>query len=132
MGAPEVEAFLSDLATRRNVSASTQNQALAAILFLYREVLDIELPWLDGVTRAKRPPRLPVMLTHDEVAALLARLDGIHWLIASLMYGSGLRLMETLRLRAKNVDIDRCENTVRKRWPVAAWLLLDFVLLKQA
>jgi integron integrase len=113
MAAPEVEAFLTDLATRKKVSASTQNQALAALLFLYRDVLGIELPWLDGVTRAKRSARLPVVLTRDEVRALLARLDGIYWLIASLMYGSGLRLLETLRLRVKDVDLERCEITVR-------------------
>ena len=113
MGASEVEAFLSDLATRCNVSASTQNQALAAILFLYREVIGTELPWLERVTRAKHPPRLPVVLTRDEIRALMARLEGRHWLIASLMYGSGLRLMETLRLRVKDADIERREITVR-------------------
>lgn len=114
MGAPEVEAFLTYLAVRENVAASTQNQALAAILFLYREVLGIELPWLDGVTRAKKPPRLPVVLTRDEVRALLAQLDGVYWLLASLMYGSGLRLMEALRLRVKDVDLERLEITVRE------------------
>ena len=114
MGASEVEAFLSFLATRKNVAASTQNQALAAILFLYREVLGIDLPWLDGVTRASKPPRLPVVLTREEVRALLARLDGVHGLIAGLMYGSGLRLMETLRLRVKDVDLARREITVRE------------------
>ncbi|AGA32807.1 Integron integrase IntIPac [Thioalkalivibrio nitratireducens DSM 14787] len=84
MGAPEVEAFLSHLAVHENVAPSTQNQALAAILFLYREVLGTDLPWLDGVTRAKKPPRVPVVLTREEVRALLARLDGVHWLLASL------------------------------------------------
>ena len=114
MGAPEVEAFLTHLAVRRNVAASTQNQALAALLFLYREVLNIDLPWLDGVTRANRPPRLPVVLDKDEVKALLAQLDGTSWLVASLMYGSGLRLMEALRLRVKDVDLSRREITVRE------------------
>jgi integron integrase len=114
MGGPEVEAFLSHLAVQENVAPSTQNQALATILFLYREVLEMQLPWLDGVTRAKKPPRVPVVLTRDEVRAVLARLDGVHLLLASLMYGSGLRLMETLRLRVKDVDLERLEITVRQ------------------
>ena len=94
MGAPEVEAFLSDLATDKNVAASTQNQALSALLFLYRQVLEIELPWLENLTRAKRPKRLPVVLTVDEVKAILARLDGRNAIMAELLYGAGLRLME--------------------------------------
>ncbi len=94
MGAPEVEAFLSDLATQGRVTASTQNQALSAILFLYRQVLGIELPWMEGIKRAKRPSRLPVVMTPAEVRAVLARLDGRDHLMASLLYGSGLRLME--------------------------------------
>lgn len=114
LGAPEVERFLTHLAVSGKVAAATQNQALAAILFLYRDVLAIELPWLDGITRAKKPPRLPVVLTHEEVKALLARLDGVYWLLASLMYGSGLRLMEALRLRVKDVDLARREITVRE------------------
>lgn len=113
MSAPEIQSFLSALAVDRNVAASTQNQALAAILFLYREILGVELPWMDDIVRAKRPPRLPVVLSRSEIKALLAQLDGIHWLIASLMYGSGLRLMEALRLRIKDVDHDRKELTVR-------------------
>ncbi|HIE54494.1 MAG TPA: integron integrase [Chromatiaceae bacterium] len=113
MGAPEVEAFLTWLAVERNVAPSTQNQALAAILFLYREVLEIELPWLDGVTRAKKPPRLPVVLSESEVKRVLAQLDGTQLLVASLLYGSGLRLMEALRLRVKDVDLERKEITVR-------------------
>lgn len=113
LGAPEVEAFLTHLAVKRNVAASTQNQALAAILFLYKEVLEIELPWLDGVTRAKKPSRLPVVLTPDEVRTLLTQLDGVHHLIASVLYGSGLRLMEAVRLRVKDVDFSRLEITVR-------------------
>lgn len=113
MGAPEVESFLTHLAVHGNVAASTQNQALAAILFLYREVLGVELPWLENITRAKRPPRLPVVLTKDETRAVLARLDGVIGLIAGLMYGSGLRLMEALRLRVKDVDFSRKEITVR-------------------
>lgn len=114
MGAVEIEAFLTHLAVQGNVAASTQNQALAALLFLYRDVLAIELPWLDGVTRAKKPARLPVVLTESEVRALLSRLDGVHHLIASLLYGSGLRLMEAMRLRVKDVDFERLEITVRE------------------
>lgn len=114
MGAVEIETFLTHLAVQGNVAASTQNQALAALLFLYRDVLAIELPWLDGVTRAKKPARLPVVLTESEVRALLSRLDGVHHLIASLLYGSGLRLMEAMRLRVKDVDFERLEITVRE------------------
>ncbi len=113
MGGPEVEAFLSHLATTGQVSPSTQNQALSALLFLYREVLEIELPWLDGVVRAKRPKQLPVVLTEREVRALLARLDGTRWLVASLLYSTGMRLLEGLRLRVKDVDFERKEITVR-------------------
>ncbi len=113
MGAREVEAFLTHLAVNRNVAPSTQNQALAAILFLYKEVLEIEFPWLDGVTRAKKPPRLPVVLTPAEVRGVLVQLDGVHHLVASLLYGSGLRLMEAIRLRVKDVDFARLEVTVR-------------------
>jgi integron integrase len=106
MGGPEVTAFLTHLATERNVSASTQGQALAALLFLYRHVLETELPWLDEIVRAKRPARLPVVLTQEEVAAVLARLDGVYWLIVSLLYGSGLRLLEGLQLRVKDVNVE--------------------------
>jgi integron integrase len=113
LGGPEVEAFLSHLATEREVAAATQNQALAAILFLYRHVLDIELPWLDGVVRAKRPQRLPVVLSREEVRSVLSHMTGIPWLVASLLYGSGLRLMEVLRLRIKDVDLDHPQITVR-------------------
>ena len=113
MGGPEVEAFLSDLAVRRDVSASTQNQALSAILFLYKQVLQIELPWMDGVIRARRPQRLPMVLTREEVASVLAQLDGTLWLIASLLYGSGMRLMEVLRLRVKDVEFARLEILIR-------------------
>mgnify|MGYP006431158039 CR=1 FL=1 len=104
MGSAEVEAFLSSLATRRRVTASTQNQALSALLFLYREVLGIELPWMEGIKRAKRPERLPVVLTAAEVKAVLARLDGRNHLMASLLYGAGLRLMECVRLRVQDID----------------------------
>ena len=113
MGAAEVEAFLSHLAVRRDVAASTQNQALSAILFLYKQVLQIELPWMDGVIRARRPQRLPVVLTRDEVASVLAQLDGTLWLVGSLLYGSGMRLMEVLRLRVKDVEFARGEILIR-------------------
>jgi len=113
MGATEVEAFLTHLAVRGNVSASTQNQAKSALLFLYREVLGVELPWLDGVESAKRPQRLPVVLTEDEVAAVLSRITGTAGLIARLLYGSGLRLLEAARLRVKDVDLQRLELVVR-------------------
>jgi integron integrase len=113
MGGVEVGRFLTDLATRGNVAAGTQNQALAALLFLYREVLAMELPWVDDVVRAKRPRRVPVVLTREEVRRLLAQLEGRDWLMAGLLYGSGLRLMECLRLRVKDVDFDRREITVR-------------------
>ncbi len=114
MGAVEVEAFLTYLAVARNVSASTQNQAKSALLYLYKEVLAVELPWLDNVTQAKAPKRLPVVLTQAEVQAVLSRLDGTMWLIASLLYGSGLRIMETLRLRVKDIDFARREILVRE------------------
>jgi integrase len=93
MGAPEVTNFLSSLAVNGRVAASTQNQALSALLFLYRDVLEVDLPWLDGVVRAKRPERLPVILTREEVVAILRRLDGVPRLMASLLYGAGLRLL---------------------------------------
>lgn len=105
MGGPEVEAFLTHLANARKVSASTQNQALAALLFLYKNVLSVGLPWLDNVVRARRSEHLPVVLTREEVAAVLAHLEGEVWLVASLLYGSGLRLMEALKLRVKDVDL---------------------------
>ena len=113
MGAPELTAFLSDLAVQRNVAASTQNQALHAILFLYRDVLKLGLPWLDQVQRAKKPQRLPVVFTRDEVKALLAQLQGTTWLMAMLTYGSGLRLLECLRLRVKDVDFQYRQLLVR-------------------
>lgn len=113
LGAADVEAFLTHLAVAGNVAASTQNQAKSALLFLYREVLETELPWLDNVERARAPKRLPVVLTRDEVHAVLSRLSGTHWLIASLLYGAGLRIMEALRLRVKDVEFSRKEILVR-------------------
>ena len=114
MGGEEVEAFLSSLAVERNVSASTQKQALSALLFLYREVLRIDLPWLDGLTRAKQRQRLPVVLTRAEVRRVLDLMEGIHGLMARIIYGGGLRLMECVRLRVKDVDFERLEVTVRE------------------
>jgi len=113
LGAADVEAFLTHLAVAGNVAASTQNQAKSALLFLYREVLETELPWLDNVERARAPKRLPVVLTRDEVHAVLSRLSGTHWLIASLLYGAGLRIMEALRLRVKDMEFSRKEILVR-------------------
>ena len=114
MGAVEVQSFLSWLAVEGRVSASTQGQALAALLFLYKQVLDVNLPWLDEVVRAKRPQRLPAVLTPDEVGRLLAQLDGVHALMGRLLYGTGMRLMECLRLRIKDVDVPRREITIRE------------------
>jgi integron integrase len=113
LGPREVEAFLTDLAIARKVSASTQNQALAALLFLYKQVMGIDLPWLDDVVRAKKPQRLPVVLTVAEVQRLLAHLDGSHGLMARLLYGTGMRLMECVRLRVKDVNFERNEIIVR-------------------
>ncbi len=113
MGAGEINTFLSHLAVAGHVAASTQNQALAAILFLYRDVLKLDVPWMDGVVRAKKPKRLPVVLSKDEVSRLLAAIPGRKRLIASLLYGSGLRLNECLELRVKDVDLGRGEITVR-------------------
>jgi integron integrase len=113
MRSKEVENFLTHLAVHGKVAASTQNQALQAILFLYRHVLGIELPWFEGITRAYRPKRLPVVLSPAEVHAVLAQLEGTCWLLASLLYGSGLRLMEAHRLRVKDLNLDVGEITVR-------------------
>lgn len=113
MGAPEVQAFLSHLAVERKVSPSTQNQAKAALLFLYRHVLEADLPWLTEVVQAKRPPRLPVVLTPGEVAILFDQMEGTMALVAQVLYGTGLRLMEGLRLRVKDVEFERREILVR-------------------
>jgi integron integrase len=113
LGAPEVEAFLTVLAARHDVAASTQNQALSALLFLYREVLGVQLPWMENIQRARAPRRLPVVLTQDEVSRLLDHLLGRPWLMASLLYGTGMRLMECVRLRVKDVDFERRTILVR-------------------
>src|SRR5690606_35957682 len=114
LGAEHVTAFLTSLATTHRVAASTQNQALAALLFLYRHVLGLDLPWLDGLVRARRPARLPVVLTRDEVRALLACVDGPSQVMATLLYGSGMRLLECCRLPVKDVDFARRQITVRE------------------
>lgn len=114
LGGDVVESFLTRLAVHDHVAASTQNQALSAILFLYREVLGLDLPWMADVVRAKRPPRLPVVLSLEETDRLLAQLHGRDALMAGLLYGAGLRLMECLRLRVKDVDLARSEITVRE------------------
>ena len=113
MGAAEVAAFLTSLAVQGKVAASTQNQALSALLFLYREVLGIELPWLDDVVRAKRPLHLPVVLTRDEVRAAIQRLHAAPRLMAILLYGAGLRLLECCRLRVKDVDFATNQIVIR-------------------
>lgn len=113
MGKAEVEAFLSHLAVESNVSASTQNQALFALLFLYKEVLKTDLPWLDEFTPAKKSSRVPVVLTKEEVKLIVEHLIGTNWLIANLLYGAGLRLHEALRLRVKDLDFGFKQIVVR-------------------
>ena len=112
LGSAEVNAFLTHLAVKLRVSASTQNQALSALLFLYRELLESDLD-LEGLIRARTRPRLPVVMTVDEVRAVLARLDGVEALVAGVLYGGGLRLMEALRLRVHDLDFQRSQITVR-------------------
>ncbi|HEV7858183.1 MAG TPA: integron integrase [Pyrinomonadaceae bacterium] len=113
MGADEIRQYLSHLATAGNVAASTQNQALSALLFLYREVIGRDIEYVDGIERAKRPVRVPTVLTQEEVRRVLARLSGTHHLMVSLLYGSGLRLMECVRLRVKDVDFGYQQVIVR-------------------
>jgi len=113
LGAKDISAFVSHLAVNRDVAASTQNQALSALLFLYREVLDQPVEWVEDVVRAKRPKKLPVVFTREEVKAVLGHVRGEAWLMASLLYGSGLRLMECVRLRVKDLDFARLQLTVR-------------------
>jgi integron integrase len=113
MGGEEVSAFLNWLATERNVAAATQNQALAALLFLYKAVLERDLPWFGDLVRAKRPVRVPVVLSAGEVHRLLEQLEGVPWLVASLLYGAGLRLQECLMLRVKDVDFAYRQVLVR-------------------
>ena len=113
LGGPQVESFLTNLAVERHVSASTQNQALAALLFLYKEVLGVELPWMENIVRAKRSTRVPVVLTPKVVEKVLGHLEGPHWLMGSLMYGGGLRVTECIRLRVKDLDFGYRQITVR-------------------
>jgi integron integrase len=113
MGKEEIGAFLTHLAVEGKVSSSTQNQALSALLFLYRHVLEKEFGWLEDVVRAKTDKRVPEVFNHQEALAVLANLDGVHWLIGKLLYGSGTRVMETLRLRVKDLDFTRLQITVR-------------------
>ncbi len=113
MGEAEVEAFLSWLATERNVAAATQNQALSALLFLYKELLGKDLPWFKNLVRAKRPVRVPVVLSRGEVQRLLAQMEGAKWLMAALLYGAGLRQIECLQLRVKDVDFAYRQILVR-------------------
>lgn len=113
MGGQEVEAFLSHLATDRNVAAATQAQALAALLFLYKAVLNLDLPWLNSVVRARRPKHTPVVLTRSEVRRVLAQMPGVHGLLAQLLYGAGLRLAEGLALRVKDLNLDQRTVVVR-------------------
>src|SRR5258708_2558992 len=114
MGEAEIRTFISDLASKRSVAASTQTVALSALLFLYRDVLKKEQPFIEGIERAKKPERLPVVFTKEEVTEILSRLDGVSYLIAGLLYGSGLRLMDALRLRVKDIDFERNEIVVRE------------------
>jgi integron integrase len=114
MGATEVEAFLTHLAVDGQVASATQNQALSALLFLYRRVLGVELPWLDDVVRARPSQRLPVVLTRLEVQRVLERMDGVHGLLARLLYGTGMRLMEVIRLRVKDLDFEQGEILIRE------------------
>lgn len=114
MGKVEVGQFLSHLATERNVSASTQRQALAAVLFLYQKVLEREIGWVEDIARAKQPQHLPCVLTQDEIARLWPHLVGVHGLALKLMYGTGMRLMECLRLRVKDLDLEAMAITVRQ------------------
>jgi integron integrase len=114
LGSPEIGAFLSWLAVERHVAASTQNQAFSAVLFLYREVLHQEIGHIEHVPHAKVAARLPVVLSSDEVRRVLKELAGVPWLVATLLYGAGLRLQECLELRIKDVDFDRHEITIRR------------------
>jgi integrase len=114
MDGPEIEGFLTMLATERRASTSTHNQALSALLFLYREVLGVDLPWLDNINRPTSKRRIPSVLTRDEVAGLLGQMEGTPALLAKLLYGTGMRMMEAIRLRVKDVDFDRLAIIVRE------------------
>ena len=113
LGSKEVSQFFNYLSTQQNLAASSQNQALSALLFLYRQVLGVDISWMKNLVWAKKPKRIPTVLTPDEVRRLLENLSGIHWLLASLLYGSGLRLMEGLQLRIKDIDFGYKQILVR-------------------
>jgi integron integrase len=113
MGATEVRAFLSYLCNERHVAVATHKQALCALLFLYKQVLQVDLPWMDELPRPTRAPRRPTVLTANEVASVFAHMQGVHALMAKLMYGTGMRLMECMTLRVKDVDFERREITIR-------------------
>src|SRR3954463_5263301 len=113
MSEPEIRQFISHLAVNGGITASTQTVALSALLFLYRDVLKIDLKYISDIERARKPKRLPTVFTREETKRIFANLEGTHWLIAGLLYGSGLRLMECLRLRMKDVDFTYCQLTVR-------------------
>jgi integron integrase len=114
MGAPEIADFLTWLATNRRVSASTQNQSLSALLFLYRHVLHIEIGPIENVPRARMPVRVPVVLSRDEIARMMKHLDGVTWIMVALLYGAGLRLQECLELRVKDIDLERRQIVIRR------------------
>ena len=113
MGEKEIRSFLTHLAVDKHVSASTQNQALSAILFLYKRVLELDLDWIDNVVRAKRPKRLPVVLSKGEVNAILNAITGVNGLIVKMLYGTGMRLMEVMRLRVQDIDFEQNQIIVR-------------------
>ncbi len=113
LGAGEIQQFLSNLATKQHVSASTQNQALSAILFLYKKVLQVDLPWMDEIVRARRSKNIPIVMTRAEVSRVLACMRGRYWLMASLLYGSGLRMAECLRLRIQDIDFEYLQLSIR-------------------
>jgi len=114
LGAAEIAAFLSWLATARRVSSSTRNQALSAVLFLYKHVIRIEIGAIEQVPRAKMPHRLPVVLSLEEVESILTHVQGTMWIVVALLYGAGLRLQECLELRAKDLDFDQHQIVVRR------------------
>jgi site-specific recombinase XerD len=113
MGVDEIRTYLSHLATEKKVAASTQNIALSALMFLYRQVMQVDLPNIDDVVRARQNRRLPVVLTRDKVKKLLANMEGVECLVASLLYGTGMRLLEGLRLRVKDIDFGRNAIIIR-------------------
>jgi integrase len=114
MGGPEIQAFMSYLVNERHIAGATYTQALCALLFLYKKVLKIDLPWIDGISRPRKPAKRPTVLTRQEVALIFAQMAGVYGLIARLLYGTGMRLMECMQLRVKDVDFQRREIVVRQ------------------